>query len=229
MGRGVTVLTAQDVHASDAGTPSRNAIRAVVAGDAPAYLSFDVDALDPAFAPGTGTPEIGGLATWQVQAILRRLRGVAFAGMDVVEVAPAYDVAEITALAAATVVWEYLALLGAASHVDWSLRRTPKTHNTSPPIDPYMPRSRSGPGAISMGAAALDASHVPRARRRAQQRRNASFSVGPVQCVGPGSQGNRLCWLISWPRCEVLAASAEFPAAAAHSARGVGCSPRFLS
>ena len=47
-------------------------IRAVV-GDAPAYLSFDVDALDPAFAPGTGTPEIGGLATWQVQAILRRL------------------------------------------------------------------------------------------------------------------------------------------------------------
>lgn len=114
LGRGVTVLTAQDVHAS---TPAAVAdrIRTVV-GDAPAYLSFDVDALDPAFAPGTGTPEIGGLATWQVQAILRRLGGVAFAGMDVVEVAPAYDVAEITALAAATVVWEYLALLGAASH-----------------------------------------------------------------------------------------------------------------
>ena len=54
--------------------------------------SFDVDALDPAFAPGTGTPEIGGLASWQAQAILRRLRGVAFVGMDVVEVAPAYDV-----------------------------------------------------------------------------------------------------------------------------------------
>ena len=85
-------------------------------GDAPAYLSFDIDALDPAFAPGTGTPEIGGLASWQAQAILRRLRGVAFVGMDVVEVAPAYDVAEITALAAATVVWEYLALLGAAGH-----------------------------------------------------------------------------------------------------------------
>ena len=80
---------------------------------APAYLSFDIDALDPAFAPGTGTPEVGGLATWQAQAILRRLGGLAFAGMDVVEVAPAYDVAEITALAAATVAWEYLALLGA--------------------------------------------------------------------------------------------------------------------
>jgi agmatinase len=108
--RGITVLTAQDVHAS---TPDAVAqrIRAVT-GDAPAYLSFDVDALDPAFAPGTGTPEIGGLASWQAQAIIRRLRGIGFVGMDVVEVAPAYDVAEITALAAATMVWEYLALLG---------------------------------------------------------------------------------------------------------------------
>jgi agmatinase len=86
-------------------------IRRVV-GHTPTYLSFDIDALDPAFAPGTGTPEIGGLASWQAQAILRRLRGVNFVGMDVVEVAPAYDLAEITALAAATVAWEYLALLG---------------------------------------------------------------------------------------------------------------------
>ena len=78
---------------------------------APAYLSFDIDALDPAFAPGTGTPEIGGLATWQAQAILRRLAGLDFAGMDVVEVSPPYDVAEITALAAATMAWDYLALL----------------------------------------------------------------------------------------------------------------------
>lgn len=108
---GVTVLSAQDVHAA---TPAAVAerIRAVV-GDVPAYLSFDIDALDPAFAPGTGTPEIGGLATWQAQAILRGLGGIRFAGMDVVEVAPAYDASEITALAAATIVWEYLALLGA--------------------------------------------------------------------------------------------------------------------
>jgi agmatinase len=112
IGRGVTVLTAQDVHTLGPDVVARR-IRDVV-GETPAYLSFDVDTLDPAFAPGTGTPEIGGLASWQVQAILRRLRGVAFAGMDVVEVAPAYDVAEITALAAATVVWEYLALLGSA-------------------------------------------------------------------------------------------------------------------
>jgi agmatinase len=62
----------------------------------PVFLSFDIDFLDPSVAPGTGTPEIGGLSTWQAQGILRRLGGIAFVGMDVVEVAPAYDVAEIT-------------------------------------------------------------------------------------------------------------------------------------
>jgi agmatinase len=113
VGSGVTVLTAQDVHASAPDAVVRRICDVV--GEAPAYLSFDIDVLDPAFAPGTGTPEIGGLASWQAQAILRRLRGVAFAGMDVVEVAPAYDVAEITALAAATIVWEYLALVGTAA------------------------------------------------------------------------------------------------------------------
>lgn len=115
IGCGVTVLTAQEVHSAGPDAVARK-IRAVV-GDGPTYLSFDVDALDPAFAPGTGTPEIGGLASWQAQAIVRRLRGISFVGMDVVEVAPAYDVAEITALAAATVVWEYLALLGSAEPV----------------------------------------------------------------------------------------------------------------
>jgi agmatinase len=111
LAKGVTVLSAQDVHAT---TPTAVAARiAQVVGDAPAYLSFDIDALDPAFAPGTGTPEIGGIASWQAQAILRRLRDVRFIGMDIVEVAPAYDTSEITALAAATIVWEYLALAGA--------------------------------------------------------------------------------------------------------------------
>ena len=110
LAQGVTILTAEDVHESGvAATAAR--IREVVGG-APAYLTFDIDCLDPAFAPGTGTPEIGGLASWQAQAIIRRLGGLDFIGMDVVEVAPAYDVAEITALAAATLVWEYLALVG---------------------------------------------------------------------------------------------------------------------
>jgi agmatinase len=108
-GQGVTILFAEDVHEAGA-RAAAECIRAVV-GDAPAYLTFDIDALDPAFAPGTGTPEIGGLATWQAQAILRRLAGLDFRGMDVVEVSPPYDHAEITALAAATMAWEYIALL----------------------------------------------------------------------------------------------------------------------
>ena len=111
-GKGVTVVPAMQVHEEGVAAVAAR-VREVV-GDGPAYLSFDIDALDPAFAPGTGTPEIGGLASWQAQAILRRLDGIAFHGMDVVEVAPAYDVAEITALAAATMVWEYLALRSAA-------------------------------------------------------------------------------------------------------------------
>ena len=79
-------------------------------GDAPAYLSVDVDVLDPAFAPGTGTPEIGGLASWQLLAMLRRLGGLRFAGMDVVEVAPPDDHAEVTALAGATLAMEMVCL-----------------------------------------------------------------------------------------------------------------------
>jgi agmatinase len=108
--QGVTILSAQEAHRIGPDAVAER-VRAVV-GEAPTYLSFDVDALDPAFAPGTGTPEIGGLASWQVQAILRGLRGLDFRGMDVVEVSPPHDQAEITALAAATVAWEYLALLG---------------------------------------------------------------------------------------------------------------------
>jgi agmatinase len=108
-GQGVTILFAEAVH-EDGPRAIAERIRAVI-GDAPAYLSFDIDALDPAFAPGTGTPEIGGLFTWQAQAILRRLAGLDFRGMDVVEVSPPYDVSEITALAGATMAWEYLAVL----------------------------------------------------------------------------------------------------------------------
>lgn len=106
--KGVTTLSAEDVHMSAPAVVAER-IRQVV-GDAPAYLTFDIDALDPAQAPGTGTPEVGGLFTWQALAILNRLQGIRFQGMDVVEVAPAYDTAEITALAAATIAWTYLAL-----------------------------------------------------------------------------------------------------------------------
>jgi agmatinase len=115
LARGVVMITAQDVH--ERGTAAiAEQIRQLV-GDAPVYLSFDIDVLDPAFAPGTGTPEIGGLASWQVQALMRRLRGLRFIGMDLVEVCPAHDVAEVTALAGATVAWEYLCLLAVLDRV----------------------------------------------------------------------------------------------------------------
>lgn len=109
-GRGVRIVTAEDVHLQGPEAVAA-AVRAAVA-ERPVYLSFDIDALDPSQAPGTGTPEVGGLFTWQALAILRRLGGLRFAGMDVVELCPAYDTADITALAAATVAWEYLALAG---------------------------------------------------------------------------------------------------------------------
>lgn len=111
LAQGVTILSAEEVNEIG---PKAVADRiAAVIGATSCYLSFDIDALDPAFAPATGTPEIGGLASWQAQSILRRLGNLHFVGMDVVEVAPEYDVAEITALAAATMVYEYLALVGA--------------------------------------------------------------------------------------------------------------------
>lgn len=89
-------------------------IRARV-GDRPAFLTFDVDVVDPAFAPGTGTPTIGGFDSSETVEILRGLIGIQLVGFDVVEVAPEYDHAGITALLAAAVTWEVLALL-AVSH-----------------------------------------------------------------------------------------------------------------
>ena len=75
------------------------------------YVSVDIDVLDPAHAPGTGTPEPGGLTTRELQLILRGLDGLRLAGADIVEVAPAYDHAELTSLAAANVAYELLGLL----------------------------------------------------------------------------------------------------------------------
>lgn len=103
---GVRIITAEDVMANGTtriGIDMRSVVKSL-----PIYLTFDIDAIDPSQAPGTGTPEIGGLWTWQVKRLLTELRDCRFIGMDVVEVSPAYDVSQITALAAATIVWEYL-------------------------------------------------------------------------------------------------------------------------
>lgn len=79
-------------------------------GDNPLYLSIDIDVLDPAHAPGTGTPEIGGMTTRELVGVLRGLTGLHFVSGDVVEVAPPFDHAEITSLAAATVAYELINL-----------------------------------------------------------------------------------------------------------------------
>ncbi|MGC9420080.1 MAG: agmatinase [Rhodovulum sp.] len=107
---GLTVLDARFVHGNGPDeTVAR--IREVV-GDAPAYLSFDIDALDPAFAPGTGTPVWGGLTSAQAAAMLRGLAGLRMVGGDVVEVSPPYDPAGITAIAGAHVATELICLWG---------------------------------------------------------------------------------------------------------------------
>jgi len=80
-------------------------------GDAPLYISIDIDVLDPAHAPGTGTPEAGGLTSRELLGILRGLAGKRLVGGDVVEVSPAYDHAEMTTVAAAHVGFELLALM----------------------------------------------------------------------------------------------------------------------
>ncbi|NIB39939.1 agmatinase [Pseudomaricurvus alkylphenolicus] len=105
---GFKVLDAHWVH--------QNGVDAVVeairerVGDHPTYLTFDIDCLDPSFAPGTGTPVIGGLSSYQAQRILRGLEGINLVGMDQVEVAPAYDHAEMTALAGASLALDMLCL-----------------------------------------------------------------------------------------------------------------------
>ena len=88
-------------------------IRARV-GDAPCYLTFDIDCLDPAYAPGTGTPVAGGLTSDRALKIIRGLAGINLVGMDLVEVAPSYDHADITSLAGATLGLEMLHALAAS-------------------------------------------------------------------------------------------------------------------
>ncbi|HET9419545.1 MAG TPA: arginase family protein, partial [Nocardioides sp.] len=80
-------------------------------GTAPLYVSVDIDVLDPAFAPGTGTPEAGGLSSRELLQILRGLSGLTIVGADVVEVSPAYDHAEVTGIAAAHVAYELISVM----------------------------------------------------------------------------------------------------------------------
>jgi agmatinase len=105
------ILDARWVHSHGPDAVAAEVIRIV--GDNKVYLTFDIDCLDPSYAPGTGTPVCGGLSTHQALETIRGLAGINLVGMDIVEVAPAYDVGEITALAGATLAAEFLCLYAA--------------------------------------------------------------------------------------------------------------------
>lgn len=82
-------------------------------GDSPCFLTFDIDFVDPAYAPGTGTPEVGGFTSYESLELVRQMKDLHFVGFDIVEVAPPYDCSEITAYLGANIVFEYLSILAA--------------------------------------------------------------------------------------------------------------------
>ena len=106
---GMTVISAPELQRSGVDHVIRQARD--LAGEGPVYLSFDIDSLDPAFAPGTGTPEVGGLSNREALALIRGLQGINIVGGDVVEVAPQYDPTSNTAQNAAQILFEILSLV----------------------------------------------------------------------------------------------------------------------
>jgi agmatinase/guanidinopropionase len=110
---GAQVITIQDAHIMGIEAVIQ-AIHEAVSGH-PVYLSLDIDAVDPAFAPGTGTPEVGGFSSIQILQLLRGLNGLDLVGFDLVEVCPAYDHGEITSILAANLVFETLSILALQS------------------------------------------------------------------------------------------------------------------
>ena len=110
---GIHILDMQGVHEPNRREAFLRTLRQT-AGSGPCYLTFDVDSVDPAFAPGTGTPVVGGLTSFEALNMMRSFRGLRFIGGDVVEVAPAYDHSEITALLGAAIALEIGALIAIA-------------------------------------------------------------------------------------------------------------------
>jgi len=106
---GMTVIHIEDLYAM--GIEAVVAKAREVVGSGPVYVSFDVDGLDPVYAPGTGTPEIGGFTTFEAQQMLRGLRGLDIVAGDVVEVSPPFDPSGLTAMTGAQMMWEILCLM----------------------------------------------------------------------------------------------------------------------
>lgn len=109
---GLAYVTAEQVH--DRGVPDVCAQIRERVGNTRAYMTFDIDSVDPAFAPGTGTPEVGGFTSLQALRLIRGLAGLDFRGFDLVEVIPAYDPAQVTTTLAANLAWEMLSIAAVA-------------------------------------------------------------------------------------------------------------------
>jgi guanidinobutyrase len=107
--QGIRVVQAEECWYKSV-APIMDEVRAKL-GNGPVYLSFDIDGLDPSFAPGTGTPEIGGLTIWQGLEIIRGCRGLDLVGCDLVEISPPYDTSGNTALVGANLLYEMLCVL----------------------------------------------------------------------------------------------------------------------
>lgn len=103
----IRIITAEEFHASGAGLVKRHLKKL---GKHPTYVTLDIDVVDPAFAPGTGTPQVGGLSSAQILELVRSLKGLSLVGGDVVEVSPPYDNGEITSLLAANLLYELICL-----------------------------------------------------------------------------------------------------------------------
>ncbi len=110
---GVRVVPIEELR--ERGWPDVVAEARAVVGERPTYLSFDIDAIDPSQAPGTGTPEVGGITMHEAQRMVRALEGVDFVGADLVEVSPPFDVAGLTAWAGASILFEIACVLATAT------------------------------------------------------------------------------------------------------------------
>jgi guanidinobutyrase len=105
---GFRVVTSEELHRGGISVVSRQLKKL---GKRPVYITLDIDVVDPAFAPGTGTPQVGGLSSIQILELVRSLRGLNIVGCDLVEVSPPYDTGEITSLLAANLVYELLCVM----------------------------------------------------------------------------------------------------------------------
>ncbi len=106
---GFEVITMEEMHKTDINDVIQKIINRV--GDAKVFLTFDIDFVDPAYAPGTGTPEVGGATSGEATRLVRGLKDLNFVGFDIVEVLPAFDLSEITALLAANIVYEFISII----------------------------------------------------------------------------------------------------------------------